>query len=453
MIVNRILLVSTNRFNEPFPVYPLALSYLQSILAKRFGELEIKLFDFNRAGLAEFKDLLAAFQPDLVGISLRNIDTVNIFDDRHFIQENRDLVREIKSTSQSIVILGGSGFSIFPESLFDLVRPDFGVFGEGEETLCQLIQLLKSDGDYSGVAGLLFRQNDQTVFNRNKRYCTDPEPVFDTDLVDHYWAVSGMMNLQTKRGCPYQCVYCTYPLIDGHVIRTQPAEQVVTSLRTLYESKGIDYFFFTDSVFNIENEFNRELAEQIIAAKLTIRWGAYFTPHHLDQSLLTLLQRSGLTHAEFGTESLSNSTLKSYNKRFSVDEVLETDTRCKQAGVHTAHFMILGGIGETEASIEETIRASNRIDQTVFFPYFGMRIYPETKVYDQALAEGKIKAGQSILPPTFYLADNIDYSSIKQRARATANRWIFPDESFKKPIDRMRKKGMKGPLWEMLIKK
>ncbi len=452
MLLTKILLVSSNRFKEPYPVYPLALSFLKSYLEKRFSDLNIELFDFNNGDLAFFQDFLADFKPDLVGFSLRNIDTVNYFNDRHFVQECRDLISDVKKYSEAVTVIGGAGFSIFPATIFNLIQPDYGIFGEGEESLSRLIELLRDDKSVADIEGLIFLNNGEVVFNQRTTYCKSPELTFDDKLVDHYWETAGMLNLQTKRGCPYRCVYCTYPLIEGSKTRTHDPEKVVYSLKELNKNKGISYFFFTDSIFNIHNPYNIELAEHIIHAELNIQWGAYFTPYNLDFDLLALLKKSGLTHLEFGTESLSNSTLKAYNKSFLVEDVFKTAGLCKKLDLFTAHFLILGGPGESKQTVEETIQNSKHIDKTVFFPYFGMRIYPNTGVYELAVAEGKIKKEDSLLEPIYYLADDIDFETVKKSARETQNRWIFPDEDFQKPMEMMRKRGIKGPLWELLIK-
>ena len=83
--------------------------------------------------------------------------------------------------------------------------------------------------------------------------------------MDYYWTNSGVLNIQTKRGCPYNCIYCTYPLIDGRKIRTFSPVSIVDKLVELKQKHNIDYLFFTDSVFNIKNEYNIELAKEIIA--------------------------------------------------------------------------------------------------------------------------------------------------------------------------------------------
>ena len=187
-----------------------------------------------------------------------------------------------------------------------------------------------------------------------------------------------MLNIQTKRGCPYKCIYCTYPLIEGKKVRTLNTDKIVDTLTELYFGKNIDYVFFTDSVFNLKEEYNYELAEKIIESKVNIRWGAYFSPHNINKKLLNVLKRSGLTHIEFGTEALSDVQLGNYGKQFGVSDIIEISKTCNELEIDFAHFLILGGYGETEDSLNETFKNSKKINKTVFFPFIGMRIYPGT---------------------------------------------------------------------------
>jgi radical SAM superfamily enzyme YgiQ (UPF0313 family) len=288
--------------------------------------------------------------------------------------------------------------------------------------------------------------------NERKNFLKSLDLSFDSSLTGFYWEKSGMMNLQTKRGCPYNCIYCTYPLIEGSKVRTLDPEKIVETLSDLYFTRGIDYVFFTDSVFNISNDFNTRLAKLMISSKVKIHWGAYFSPHDLDYDSLALYKRAGLTHIEFGTESLSDSTLKHYGKHFTVDEVVEISAICNKLEIYFAHFMILGGYGETEDSINENFENSKRIENTVFFPYIGMRIYPGTRLYDLALAEGVIESDDSLLEPVYYIAKDIDYSTLKERAAKTGRRWVIPDEEVVAFMQRMRKRHRKGSLWHHLKK-
>ena len=180
--------------------------------------------------------------------------------------------------------------------------------------------------------------------------------------------------------------------------------------------------------------------------------GAYFSPHNLSREQLELFARAGLTHIEFGTESLSDTTLLKYGKHFDVDEVVRVSDYCNQAKVYFCHFMIIGGYGETEATINESFENSRRIENTVFFPFIGMRIYPGTVLHRQALKEGFIAANDTLLEPVYYIAPGINYETLKERANQTGRRWVFPDEDVSTVMNRMRRRNRKGSLWHHLKK-
>jgi len=261
-----------------------------------------------------------------------------------------------------------------------------------------------------------------------------------------------MINVQTKRGCPYDCIYCTYPLIEGSKVRTLDPDKIVNTLEDLCFNQQVNYVFFTDSVFNLDRNFNVRFAQKILKKGIKIQWGAYFSPHNLTLDDLKLFAESGLKHIEFGTESFSDSTLKHYRKHFSVTEVIDVSAMCNEADIYFAHFLILGGYGETEKSLDEGFENSKRIHNSVFFPYIGMRIYPHTHLWELAVAEGDIDRNEKLLEPVYYLAKNIDYTTLKSRTEKTGKRWVFPDEDVATVMQRMRKRNRKGSLWHHLKK-
>lgn len=448
----KILLVSANRHTDPYPVYPLGISYLSSCLSSEMPDLEVVLFDFMTGSLDDYGNLLDEVCPDYTGISLRNIDDVNIYKKESFIDQYKQIVDFTRRRSNSVIITGGSGFSIYPVLLFETLNPDFGIYGEGEVSLIQLLKALGSKADYSSIEGLVYRHEGKIIANKRKEHLRKPILSFDDTLMDYYWHHSGMLNIQTKRGCPYNCIYCTYPLIEGHKVRTLDPEAIVKTLTDLRRRKNIDYVFFTDSVFNIKNEFNYELAERMIAADLGMKWGGYFNFTNIDRSLLVLLKKAGLKHIEFGTDSLSDTMLEKYGKPFRVDDIMRICDYCTSLEIDHAHFLILGGYGETDATLDETFKNSEKITRTVFFPFIGMRIYPGTRLHEIALTENIVRQDDNLLKPVYYVSKGIDISRLKARALATGKAWIFPDDELGDVMVRMRERNRKGPLWEYLVK-
>ena len=448
----KLLFVSANRYANPYPVYPLGISYLYTYLHERLPHYQIRIFDFNLNTPESFRELLQEFQPDYIGLSLRNVDDVNFYSQEGFINGYKMIVDLVRETTSSPLIIGGSAFSIYPKDLFAFFNPDYGIHGEGEESLYHFLLSLDQGQPDLTIDGLVYRNGEEISVNGRKHFIKTPDLDFDTGLLDFYWDKAGMVNVQTKRGCPYNCIYCTYPLIEGHNVRTLDPDKIVYTLRQLYEKHQVDYVFFTDSVFNISNHFNIELARKMIASKLPMHWGAYFSPHNLSLENLKLFAEAGLTHIEFGTESLSDTTLKKYGKHFDVDEVVRVSDYCNQAGVYFCHFMIIGGYGETEETINESFENSKRIENTVFFPFIGMRIYPGTELQKIALEQGIIQATDNLLEPVYYISPGINYDTLKERADNTGRRWVFPDEDVATAMNRMRKRKRKGSLWHHLKK-
>ncbi|MDR3251467.1 MAG: radical SAM protein [Tannerella sp.] len=449
----KIALVSTNVYKIPYAVYPLGVSYLASYLASALPDgFEIKLFDFNFEDMTSFDKFLEENDFMLIGLSIRNFDdSTNVYRENIFIEKYKEIIGAVRARTKVPVVLGGSGFSVFPRLMFDELRPDFGVKGEGEESLRQLILSVDEGRRDIDIEGLVYRLPDGSVhINEHTRYISAPALHVENNWVDFYWKNGGMLNIQTKRGCPYKCVYCSYPLIDGYKVRTLDAKTVVANIEELYFSKGVSYFFFTDSLFNIHKDYNEELARRLIESKAEIRWGAYFSPSHMTFGDLRLYQQSGLTHVEFGTDSLSDSQLEKYNKKFRFCDIKEQSEYCGTLGLFYAHYLIIGAYGETEDTLNETFAHSKELGFTIYFPYVGMRIYPDTELCKIAINEGLINYMEELINPVYYVSKNINAGTIRKRAEETGQRWIFPDDPQPPMMDVLRKRGRKGLLWEYL---
>ncbi|NVO03197.1 MAG: radical SAM protein [Bacteroidetes bacterium] len=447
---NTVLLISANTYKDPYPVFPIGLSYIMAYLQEKKPEIQVKLMDLNLNPLEEIENFIKDFNPSYIGISFRNIDNQDSHIKFDFVSDYIKLVQLIRASSKSKIIIGGAAFSVYAEDLFNLLKPDFGITGEGEESLYQLINCLENSRDYRQIPGLVYEENQIITVNPRSQFLKNLKPDFNNDLIDYYWNESGILNIQTKRGCPYDCIYCTYPLIEGTKVRNLNADFIVETLQRLKIEKKINYVFFTDSVFNINNDFNVELAEKIINSKINIRWGAYFSPHNLDKELLSLFKKSGLKHIEFGTESISNTQLANYSKHFKVEDIFNISDLCNELGIYYAHFLILGGYGETNETLKETFENSKKIVNAVFFPYIGMRIYPRTKLQEYAIRDGIISKDDNLIKPQYYISKNVDLSKMKEMAKSTGKNWIFPDDDMSEINEMMRIKNKKGLTWHLI---
>lgn len=446
----KILLVSANTYSVPYKVYPLGVSYLKTYMNDHYPDWEVSIYDFNFGSYSHFEHYLDTNKFDLIGLSLRNSDDVNFYAKESFIQHYKNICSIIRNNSETPIVAGGPCISIFPELLLDELLVDFVIPGEGEQSLCQLINSIKSGNSIEDIDGVMFRKkNGDLYFNEKKSFASHLNVRFDPELAKFYLNEGGMLNIQTKRGCPYHCIYCTYPIVDGSEVRKLDARLIVENIKELIQIEKNNYLFFTDSVFNICEDYNEELAHRIIESGVKMKWGAYFAPRNFNKQRIELYKKSGLTHIEFGTDSFSNTQLKNYQKSFTFEDVRQATQICNETGVYHSHFLILGGIGETEETLSETIKNSDLLENTIIFPFVGMRIYPQTKLYDIAVRENKITTS-SILEPTYYISDHFDVSTLQEKTRHCKNIWVYPDAEKNPIVDQLRLKHRRGPLWEYL---
>lgn len=449
----RVLLVNLNHYDQPYPVYPLGLAYIHGAL--REAGHETHLWD-SRMAKTTLEETVAAFRPDLIGLSMRNVDNVQLHNPKSFIQEVVAMCKRLRAITTAKLLLGGSGFSVFPRELFELTQVDYGIQGEGEPAFVKLLAALRDGTPLDGIAGLHFRDAE----GRPRAMLTNPndvaftnEPYHDPEIMRGYLAEGSLPGLQTQRGCPLRCTYCTYPLIEGKRSRFRTGAQVVEEMRRL-KALGVRQVFIVDSVFNTKPDHVAAICEEIIRADVGMHWECFLRPRGASHELLSLMQRAGLHHVEFGSDSFSDPVLKSYQKSFQWDEIKKASEAAHALRIRYSHFVIFGGPGETNATFEETLRHSEELPGSYFFATLGMRIYPDTPLWRQLAPEkkGEIPADY-LLEPRFYLAPDFTLEQLHARVMAHQRKnpnWVIgdPPAEFAGTMLKLRKRGVIGSLWE-----
>lgn len=446
----KVLLLSPNTLTVPYPVYPLGLDYVAGALDPKH---QVQRFDLNCAGLEGLALLLQDFKPEVIGIACRNIDNTEAGSPRFFLDQYRDLVQWLRRHSQALLVCGGSGFTIMPEAVYAALEVDYGIAGEGER-FALLVDVLERGGDLSGIPGLIgpggLSRPALPWPGERKRSLAPAEQR------DFYLERGGMLSLQTKRGCSFRCIYCPYPHIEGRSHRLVPAEEVAATALALEEA-GAKYLFITDSAFNSDLRHSLAVARAFKAGGLTIPWGAFFAPLRPSEHYFATMAEAGCRHVEFGTESLSRTMLQSYRKPFSPEDVYAAHESAKAAGLHVAHYFLLGGPGESAATVQESLERIELLQAAALFFFIGIRIYPGTGLHDIAVQRGKIDARTDLLYPVFYSPSAIERSEIEvmvlKQARGRIN-WLVGSggEAAATLVSRMHARGRIGPLWEHLAR-
>ncbi len=449
--MKKVLLISANMMKKPYPVYPLGLDYLAGALKPRFETRILDMNDFS--SVAALGEAVRQYAPDYIGLSIRNIDNTDTINSRGFLSDYQGLVGAIRQHSRATLILGGSGYTIFPLEFFRALDADYGIAGEGER-FPQLLAALETGADVSSLPGIITKNTSSVSYRAwdgQMRREFDPA----APHTRYYLSYGGMLNLQTKRGCPFRCSYCTYPHIEGRKMRFFEPAEIARQAKEL-ESAGAKYIFMTDSAFNASYEHSVRVAEALLDARLSIPWGGFFAPTVPPADYYQKLADAGLSHVEFGTESMCDAMLKNLQKPFSRNDVFQAHASVLAAGLYIAHYFLLGGPGECEETLKETLTGVDRLEKAVFFFFCGIRIYPHTALYETALREGQISATQNLLEPVFYRSPFISDVEIVKRVEAHADgrlNWLIGAGESKatRILPRLYDRGHTGPLWEHLI--
>lgn len=446
----RLLLISANRERCPYPVFPIGLAFLAGPLEQAGHQLSALDLCFESDPVGSVAAALDAHAPEAVIVSLRNLDNVTWPDSVSYLSYLTGLVQVCKG--RATVILGGSGFSLMPREILAASGADYGVVGEGEELLPRLLDCLLS-GTYPGdLPGVVLPDADFRPSHTIASIGTPDRKLFD---VARYLREGGMANLQTKRGCPFGCVYCTYPLLEGQRIRLRPVDAIITEIRELVETYGVTYLYFVDDIFNYPAEFAAQLCSAMIMAGIKVNWSAFINPDFITPELLGLMQRAGCDAVEFGTDSGSPVMLKNLKKSFTIEQVSAASRLCHDAGLDFAHYMLFGGPGETEETVRQSFRLMDELAPTAVIAMTGIRIYPGTPLYHTALDEGVITPSTDLLQPTFYLSPFVRerLAGLVTAEAMQRRNWIVPGlEVNISPamLEAMRVFAVRGPLWKQI---
>ena len=447
----KILLLSANLERFPYPVFPIGLAYLAAPLEAAGHELRVLDLCLEAEPDTAVIALLECFAPALVLVSIRNIDNVTWPASRSYLSDAKRIVDLCAGTVP--VVVGGSGFSLMPNEILMALGADFGVVGEGEELLPQLVERIERGESAAGLPGLLIKGNSDFLPPEPVQRITTPSrKLFD---VAGYQRDGGMANVQTKRGCPFGCVYCTYPLLEGRAMRLRPINELIAEIRSMRDDHGVGYVYFVDDIFNYPVDFAEQLCRAMIAERLDINWSAFINPAFTPPSLLDAMLSAGCDAVEFGSESGSPLMLRNLGKSFTVEDIRSASRLCRERKLDYAHYILFGGPGETDETVLESFRLMDEVEPTAVIAMTGIRIFPGTSLYRTALDEGVIRLETDLLTPVFYISPHVrdhlaDLVTIEAVRRVN---WVVPGLEVNisdAMLDAIRMFAVKGPLWKLV---
>lgn len=455
----RVLLISANTEKLPDPVFPLGAAYMAAV-AERQGHtvqtLDLCFVDALRPALEE---RVRALDPQVVGISLRNLDSSSYPLNTSYIDDYAALVGALRELTGAPIVLGGAGFTVMPATIMEHLGADVGVVGEGEMAFPWVLEHVAAGAPLASTPEFDCQPVDGGVcvrpVSRIKHLDLTGVPMRRRFDMEAYYQRGGALNIQTKRGCYFECVFCSYPLIEGSKVRMRTATGVVDELQALREECGIRHWFFVDNIFNMPIRHAKDICAEIAARQLDIEWSGYLNPRFVDDELCRLLAASGCKAIEFGTDSGSPAMMVNLKKEFAVDDLRRSSALCHQYGLKFCHSLIFGGPGETMQSVTETIALMDELRPTAVIALTGIRVLPGTGMVEIALRDGQIDPDDNLLYPRFYISPDLGdelIERIESYARRHSN-WIVPGKGIKTNIEvlqRLRARRIKGQLWRLL---
>ena len=436
----RVLLVSANRERQPFPVVPNGVACVASALQAAGYDVRIEDLCFARDPHISARKAVLEFQPDAIGISVRNIDNSDLVALRHYTPEAAGILKTLRSSAPSAAIIaGGAAFGVAPEGLLNALELNHAVAGDGERATVALIDSLAAGRMPSGIPGVVHRQNGTvTVTPPGGDADIDALPPVNMDRwldLSSYERHGGTVPIQTKRGCVFKCVYCTYLNVEGWGYRLRSPELVVDEMEALHRQAGTRHFEFVDSTFNAPPRHAAEICESIIRRKLRVQLHTTnFTPASAPDYLLTVMRRAGFRWLGITAESASDAVLERLQKGFDAARVRSVAEHVQRAGIGVLWVFLVGGPGETATTIEDTLEfAEWRLAHgDAVYVTVGVRVYPGTTMRRVAIEEGVIQQDDPLLVPTFYFSPQLRLENTVRRLREFAcvhPRFMFSADS------------------------
>jgi radical SAM superfamily enzyme YgiQ (UPF0313 family) len=436
----RVLLVSTNRERQPYPVVPNGLACVASALDAAGHRVRFLDLCFARDPGVAAREAARIFKPDIIGVSVRNIDNSDAIALRHYTPEARGVLQALRAAApKARVVAGGAAFGVAPEALFRDLGVDYAVAGDGERASVALINALTSGDTIEALPGLVRDRNGTVVF-------TPPGEDADLDSLPppalHRWIDlaryqrhGATIPIQSKRGCVYKCIYCTYRNVEGWGYRTRDPELVADEIEELRTKAGVRHFDFVDSTFNSPPGHAIQVCEAITRRKLAVQLDTTnFTPATASPELLRAMKIAGFRSLGITAESASDPVLEKLEKGFSAAKVREVAERVERHGIKTLWIFLVGGPGENARTLEETLSfAEWRLKRgDAVYLTVGLRIYPGTTLHRIAISEGVVPADSTLLDPAFYFSSALQFDATVARLKRFAAdhpRFMFSADS------------------------
>lgn len=430
----KIVLVRPN-YHSHIITPPLGLGYLASYLQK--CGIKVRIIDALKNDLTQEKivEKILAEKPDAVGITCLTA----------FYSEVVALSRILKSEGLRVIV-GGVHPTFLPYQTLVDSKADLVVCGEGEVAFAQLIKNNFNQKNIQGVFNLNdLRKNKQVIKTKTienldllpfpdwKQMDPRSYPLAPHGTIINNYPIGIIM---TTRGCPYQCTFCASRSFYDQRVRFRSPVNVVREIKYLVKNFGVKEICFEDDNLTLRREHVEKICNLIIQKKIKISWACPngIRADGIDEDLMRLMKKSGCYQVAYGIESANPRILKKIKKLETIDIIEKSIRLASRLGIECQGFFIFGLPGETEKTIEETIRfaknsALSRAQFLIldilpgsdlwfklkgkFSPNWNKKSYQEPEWIPKGLTKKKLIGAQAKAFREFYFRPSIFFRIVK----------------------------------------
>ncbi|MBF0174641.1 MAG: radical SAM protein [Magnetococcales bacterium] len=372
----------TQAFHDNFGVLPsLSLGYVAAVLEREGWEcryFDIVAHGYNAQTLGS---AVRAFDPDF------SCFTVYTY---HF-HENRNWIRLVRQATQKPTLVGGIHTGIYPAETFSYEELDFGLIGEAETNLPAFLEAFANQSGWAEVPGLIWRDHGEIRVNPSQGLIEDvdrsPRPARHLWPIDRYYTIASARRnftpMVTSRGCPYKCIFCEQGNLS---FRPHSPEYVVDEIEECIKRFGVREIDMFDSQMTVKKSRMLEICELIQKRGLEFHWSARSRVDTVNMEVLQAMRSAGCDRIFFGIESGDEQILKNLKKKTSIDRIRQTMKECKEVGIQTLGFFMVGSPGETMETAEKSLALAIELDLD-YAQFNGVRAIPGTELYDMVLPE------------------------------------------------------------------
>jgi radical SAM superfamily enzyme YgiQ (UPF0313 family) len=367
------------------PLHPF-LPYASSILSE--ANYEFKILDCQKLKIDKSQILTEVRKenPDII-FSILSLPS---------LKHDLTILNQIKEAIQNVTIVGvGTIGRVLPNEILQNSKVDIVSRSSYPYTfnMIKIIETIRQSAKLKHVENISYKQNGKIV-NTPLVPESDienlPNPCYDHLQLDGYEKLTDTSGerytyvpILESKGCPYNCIYCPYPLGFGTKIMFRQPKAIVDEMEHLHQAHGIKAFLLRGQTFAYDRKRALEICEEIIQRKLNVLWFCESRVDEVSKELLNKMKRAGCIRIHYGVETGDPELLKIAKPGVKIDITERAFKITKEHGIMTQAHIILGWPNETKETLEKTRKLILKLDPNEINLNF-LTPYPGTKLYEMA---------------------------------------------------------------------